>query len=55
MITICKECKREISSSARRCPHCGSYRWTTGRIGCAFFLVIPALLIILAILIANSK
>jgi hypothetical protein len=29
-----------ISDSARRCPQCGAYLWTGGRIGCAIIFII---------------
>lgn len=35
----CKSCGNTVDSSARSCPHCGAYRWTTGRIGCAIYIV----------------
>ncbi|HQN74776.1 MAG TPA: zinc ribbon domain-containing protein [Bacillota bacterium] len=36
----CKSCGNDIDDSARRCPHCGAYLWTGGRIGCAIVLII---------------
>jgi hypothetical protein len=37
-LEICKECGKEVSTSARRCPHCGRYLWSTGRIVILIFL-----------------
>lgn len=46
----CKECKKEISTQAKRCPHCGAKAKTTLlEIGLA--LTILPFLIILIILI----
>lgn len=44
-LKTCKECKKEISDSARKCPQCGAYQWTRVRIGClgavGLFCIIP--------------
>ena len=40
----CPSCGNEVSDSARRCPKCGGYIWSSGRIGCAFFLLICVVL-----------
>lgn len=34
-------CGNPVHSSARRCPHCGAYRWSPGRILFAFILLVP--------------
>jgi len=38
-INACPACKGIVSSSARRCPHCGRYVWSTGRIVFAIFCI----------------
>lgn len=48
-LKICKECGREISETARRCPHCGNYIWSTGRIGCAVVLLFFFLMILITV------
>lgn len=59
----CRECSKEVSSSARRCPHCGIkhpanlnaqigsqvWRW-----GCALFVFVPLLLTILLAALAGA-
>ncbi len=42
----CKSCDNDVSDSARRCPHCGAYLWTGGRMGCAIVFIIIFLPII---------
>lgn len=46
----CKGCGKEISKSARRCPHCGHYIWSTGRLGCASIFLFFFLAFIIGIL-----
>jgi hypothetical protein len=36
----CKSCGNTIARTARRCPHCGTYLWTTGRIVFAIFILL---------------
>jgi hypothetical protein len=31
-LKLCHDCGEWISASARRCPGCGAYHWTNGRI-----------------------
>lgn len=40
----CRECGTEISKTVRRCPQCGAYQWTGGRIGCLLIFVIMAII-----------
>ena len=40
----CKSCGNEVSGSSRRCPRCGAYLWTGGRIGFAIVAIIFAFL-----------
>jgi uncharacterized membrane protein YvbJ len=35
----CKDCGKEISGSARRCPHCGAYVWHGIEIKAGIFLM----------------
>lgn len=30
-IVVCRDCGQPVSGSARRCPQCGAYRWSSGR------------------------
>jgi hypothetical protein len=30
-LTLCRECKREVSTTAKKCPHCGA-TWPANRI-----------------------
>jgi RNA polymerase subunit RPABC4/transcription elongation factor Spt4 len=46
----CRDCGKEISNTARRCPHCGKYQWTGGRVGCAAFFVVIAVIILIIII-----
>jgi hypothetical protein len=39
----CKECGRDMSSSANRCPNCNRYHWTLGR---KLILVVPFLMLL---------
>jgi hypothetical protein len=51
----CKECGHEISDTARRCPECGGYVWSSGRIGCALaVLFFFAFFIVALISTANN-
>lgn len=43
----CKECGKEISSSAKKCPHCGVRRTSSLTMGC---LIIIVLLVVLPII-----
>jgi len=36
----CKSCGHQVAETARRCPNCNSYIWSTGRIGCAVFILL---------------
>ena len=54
---LCRECNKEISSLAKKCPHCGidkpfgdSAAVLMMRAGCAL-IVLPTLLLILAIFV----
>jgi predicted amidophosphoribosyltransferase len=50
MLIKCRECQREISSEASRCPLCGASKYPTWRrvLRVLFYLVsIPILLILL--------
>ena len=42
----CKSCGNDVAYSARRCPHCGAYRWSRGRIGYAIIILIIVLPVI---------
>lgn len=43
----CKECKSQISSDAKVCPHCGKRQGTSGSVGC---LAIIGLLVLLGVI-----
>lgn len=47
----CKECKKEISSKVKKCPHCGAKR---GLSGFSLFLIILAGLIVLGNVAGND-
>jgi RNA polymerase subunit RPABC4/transcription elongation factor Spt4 len=43
----CKDCGKEISNTARRCPNCGAYHWSDGRIALAIFMGVFLLIFII--------
>ena len=50
----CKDCGKEVSNTARRCPACGSYIWSEGRIGCAMIALILFALFMFSIIGATK-
>jgi len=45
-LITCKECKKEISSNASTCPHCGCNRTTASRFWLFFFVVLAVIFIL---------
>jgi hypothetical protein len=43
-LTTCPECEKEMSSEAKRCPHCG-YKIKTGK-GCLVVLIVLAIVVV---------
>lgn len=52
MMIKCKECKKEVSNLADKCPHCGV---TLKQSGCTTNLVLLALLIALSVYLSTSS
>jgi hypothetical protein len=49
MLIHCAECHREVATSARHCPHCGSYYFVGGPAGALQYVVAIAAFIFIAI------
>lgn len=50
----CKECGKDISSTAAKCPHCGAQNNTAMKRGCLVLVGIFAFLFVALFLIMNS-
>lgn len=58
VLVVCKDCKKEISTDAKKCPHCGA-KAPSGAPGCLaiclwLFVGLPLGLTLLALGIANA-
>jgi hypothetical protein len=49
----CKDCGKEVGKSARRCPHCGAYHWSTGRIVFASIFALLVLLFVVGVIVGS--
>jgi hypothetical protein len=51
----CKECKKEISSDAKVCPHCGKKQDTGAGCGCLSMIAFVAVILIIGSMISNNS
>lgn len=54
-MTKCPECKKEVSSGAETCPHCGKVlKIRSGCGGCLLFILGAAVFVVFAVIIFSA-
>jgi hypothetical protein len=51
----CPVCEGVLSRSARRCPHCGHYIWSTGRKIVAAIILFPFVIFVLSLILTQIR